>query len=689
MTKNIDQLAINSIRMLGIQAVNAAKSGHPGIVLGAAPIVYALFKDHLKFNPKHGAWFDRDRFVLSAGHGSALLYSVLYHVGYDYTIEDLKNFRKIDSLTPGHPEYDLNLGVEMATGPLGQGLATAVGMAVAESFLAAKYNQEKIKLIDHYTYVLCGDGDLQEGIAQEAMSFAGHFKLNKLIVLYDSNDVQLDSETGLVISENTASRCKSLQWNYLKVSDGSDYQAISQAIATAKTSDKPTLIEVKTVIGFGATKQGTSAVHGAPLMNDIATVSKNLAWNYQEEFSVPEAVVSHLQKEKIVFGEQQEKKWKLLLKDYQQQYPNLYQEIASALEGKVFAQEFLFNKIDWNKIISAEAMATRVSSGKVLKLLSAQYPTLIGGSADLASSTKAMVDDRDYTKDNPSGRHIHFGVREFVMAAIVNGLTLHQGVIGFGSTFLVFSDYQKPALRLAALMKIPSLFIFTHDSIAVGEDGPTHEPVEQLLMLRSIPNFNLLRPADMKETIGAYKVALAAKSYPSALALTRQDLPQLANSIIDAVSKGAYIISKELDNQALDLILIATGSEVHLAIDVQKMLLSDKINVRVVSMPSTYLFDQQDESYQREILPRNSKKVAIELGISDSWYKYVGLDGLIIGVDQFGASGNMTAIFDKFGFTSEKIYQRILSYFKNSSKNNMQNGWKQKLEKDLQNKEVE
>lgn len=668
MEKNINQLAINSIRMLGIQAVNAANSGHPGIVLGAAPMAYALFNEHLKFNPKNPRWFNRDRFVLSAGHGSALLYSMLYHFGYGYKMEDLKDFRKLGSVTPGHPEYDLDLGVEMATGPLGQGLATAVGLALGESFLAAKYNQADEKIIDHHTYVLCGDGDLQEGIAQEALSFAGHFKLNKLIVLYDSNDVQLDSATELVFSENIASRFKSLEWNYLKVTDGTDYQAISAAIAKAKISDKPTLIEVKTVIGYGATKQGTPAVHGAPLASDIATVQKFLGWEVPE-FTVSEAILNHMQKPKIKAGQELENKWNALVKTYQEKHPNEYQELAAALVGKTFTHNFSFNKIDWTTILSNETMATRVASGKVLKLLSNHYPTLIGGSADLAGSTKAMVFDQDYTKDNPKGRHMHFGVREFAMAAIVNGLTLHQGMIAFGSTFLVFSDYQKAALRLAALMKIPSLFIFTHDSIAVGEDGPTHEPVEQLLMLRTIPNFNVLRPADLKETIGAYKVALTAKDFPSAIVLTRQDLPQLANATIDAVAQGGYIVSPETKAQKLDVILIATGSEVHLAIEVQKMLQKQQVNARVVSMPSTNLFDRQDSSYKQEILPLGTPKVAIEMAVSDTWYKYVGLEGLIIGVDTYGASGNQTAILDKYGFTSVKIHRQVVTYLKDKGKN--------------------
>lgn len=665
MANNIDQLTINSIRILGIEAINNAKSGHPGIVLGAAPIAYALFKDHLKFNPKNPSWFNRDRFVLSAGHGSALLYSVLYHAGYGYKIDDLKDFRKLDSKTPGHPEFDLDLGIEMSTGPLGQGLATAVGMAVAESFLAAKYNQDNNQLIDHYTYVLCGDGDLQEGITQEALSFAGHFKLHKLIVLYDSNDVQLDSATDAVISENTEKRIKALNWNYLKVTEGNDYQAISKAIASAKTSELPTLIEVKTVIGFGATKQGTSVVHGAPLMDDIMTVKKNLQWNAKETFSVPEQVINTFQKAKINQGQAVEKQWNKLLSDYQKNYPNLYQEINFALKGELFNQPFLFNKIDWQSIINNEAMATRVASGKVLKLLSQHYPTLIGGSADLAGSTKALVADQDYDSKNYRGRHLHFGVREFAMAAIVNGLTLHQGLIAFGATFLVFSDYQKAALRLAALMKIPSLFIFTHDSIAVGEDGPTHEPVEQLLMLRAIPNFNLMRPADMRETIGAYKVAVAAKTFPSAIVLTRQDLPQMINSNIDVVAKGGYIISAEDKTEPLDLVFIATGSEVHLAVEVQKMLVKNKINARVVSMPATYLFDQQEQAYKDKVLPKNVKKVAIEMGVSDSWYKYVGLTGLIIGVNSFGASGEMSAVLEKYGFTSNKIYQRVIKYLTN------------------------
>ncbi|MEN0069349.1 MAG: transketolase [Spiroplasma sp.] len=662
---SIDQLAINSIRILGIEAVNNAKSGHPGIVLGAAPMAYALFKDHLKFNPKNPHWFNRDRFVLSAGHGSALLYSLLYHVGYNYQIDDLKKFRKLDSKTPGHPEYDLDLGIEMATGPLGQGLATAVGMAVAESFLAAKYNQTNNQLIDHYTYVLCGDGDLQEGITQEALSFAGHLKLRKLIVLYDSNDVQLDSPTDFVISENTERRLKALNWNYLKVIDGNDYQAISKAIAVAKTSEVPTLIEIKTVIGFGATKQGTSTVHGAPLMDDIAVVKKNLQWTQEESFSVPQQVINNFQKVKIKQGQELENKWNKQLHDYQTNYHDLSQDIIAALKGQVFNNPFLFNKIDWQSIITNEATATRVASGKILKLLSQQYPTLIGGSADLSGSTKAMVFDHDYNSNNYRGRHIHFGVREFAMTAIVNGLTLHQGVIGFGSTFLVFSDYQKAALRLAALMKIPSLFIFTHDSIAVGEDGPTHEPIEQLLMLRTIPNFNLMRPADVRETIGAYKIAFMAKTFPNAIALTRQDLPQMTNSNIDAVTKGGYIISEEDDTKSLDLVFIATGSEVHLAVEVQKMLVKKKINARVVSMPSTYLFDQQPQEYKNKILPQKIKKVAIELGVNDSWYKYVGLAGLVIGVNQFGSSGELATVLDKYGFTSNKIYQKIIKYLTN------------------------
>lgn len=665
MPNNIDQLTINSIRVLGIEAVNNAKSGHPGIVLGAAPMVYALFKDHLKFNPKNPYWFNRDRFILSAGHGSALLYSMLYHAGYNYKIDDLKNFRKLDSKTPGHPEYDLDLGIEMATGPLGQGLATAVGMAIAESFLGAKYNQDNHKLIDHYTYVLCGDGDLQEGITQEALSFAGHFKLHKLIVLYDSNDVQLDSATDAVISENTEKRMKALNWNYLKVTEGNDYQAISKAIASAKESELPTLIEVKTVIGFGATKQGTPAVHGAPLMDDIATVKKNLQWNTKETFSVPQEVINNFQKAKINQGQDAERKWNKLLNDYQKNYSDLYQEISFAIKGQLFNNPFLFNKIDWQSIINNESVATRVVSGKILKLLSQHYPTLIGGSADLSSSTKAMVSDHDYDSKNYRGRHLHFGVREFAMSAIVNGLTLHQGLIAFGSTFLVFSDYQKAALRLAALMKIPSLFIFTHDSIAVGEDGPTHQPVEQLLMLRTIPNFNVMRPADVRETIGAYKVALMAKTFPSSIALTRQDLPQMTNSNIDAVAKGAYIISDEDKTKALDLVFIATGSEVHLAVEVQKMLVKNKINARVVSMPSTYLFDRQEQEYKNKILPITIKKVAIEMGVNDSWYKYVGLAGLVIGINQFGTSGEISAVLDKYGFTSNKIYQKVIKYLTN------------------------
>jgi len=660
---NYDILTINSIRMLGVQAVNAAASGHPGIVLGAAPMAYALFKDHLKFNPKNPAWFNRDRFVLSAGHGSALLYSLLHHAGYPYTINDLKQFRQLDSNTPGHPEYHLPYGIEVTTGPLGQGLANAVGMALTESFLSAKYNQPEHQIIDHHTYVLCGDGDLQEGIAQEALSFAGHFKLNKLIVLYDSNDVQLDSNVNLVFSEKIKMRMESLEWNYLLVENGEDFSVISAAIRKAKTSSKPTLIEIKTIIGYGASKQGTPALHGAPLMADIEHVAKTLNWTYPE-FTIPQTVTNHWTIPLISQGQILETKWKQQLASYAQTYPHFYQDIKSALNNHLFHFDGDLTKIDWTTIIDNSPQATRNASGKILKILSKHCPTLFGGSADLAGSTKAMVDDKNYDITNRSGRHIHYGVREFAMAAIVNGMTLHQGVIPFGSTFLVFSDYLKPALRLAALMKIPSLFIFSHDSIAVGEDGPTHQPVEQLTMLRAIPNFNVIRPADTKETIGAYLMALNAKSHPNAIILTRQDLPQLPNSTINAVQKGAYIISKENETQPLALIMIATGSEVSLAIAVQNQLLTKaKINARVVSMPSTFIFDLQDHNYQTQILPAKIMKVAIELGAPACWYKYVNGNGLIIGINTFGASGTAQAVLAKYGFEAHQVYDKIKEFY--------------------------
>lgn len=661
--KNFDQLSINAIRVLGVEAINKAKSGHPGIVLGAAPIIYALFKDHLKFNPKNPYWFNRDRFVLSAGHGSALLYSTLFYAGYDYKIDDIKNFRQLNSKTPGHPEFDLDLGIEVSTGPLGQGIANGVGMALAESFLAEKYNQKDCTLIDHYTYVLCGDGDLQEGIAQEAVSFAGRFKLEKLIVLYDSNDVQLDSKTNVVISENVKQKFEACQWNYLKVENGNDYQEITKVIEQAKMSQKPTLIEVKTVIGYGATKQGTSAVHGAPILDDIKVLKQNLNWEENKEFVVNQEVIDYFQKPKVENGKKLETKWNEKLKYYQNHYRDMYQEIAKTLNGELFASYQWNKNNDFNEIINNEKpVATRVISGNILKVLSKNYPTLFGGSADLSASTKAMVYDEIYDFNNRKGRNLHYGVRELAMGAIVNGLTLHQGVIGFGSTFLVFSDYMKPALRLAALMKIPSLFIFSHDSIAVGEDGPTHEPIEQITMLRNIVNFNVLRPADARETVGAYKYALEAKNMPNAIILSRQDLPPIENSSVDSVANGGYVVSYETKNKPVDLVLIATGSEVHLAIAVQKLLNNDNINTRVVSMPSTNLFDLQSKEYQEQVLLEGVKRVSIELGIASHWYKYIGLSGLAISVDTYGASAPGDELLNYYGFSSEKVYQKIKNY---------------------------
>lgn len=663
---NLDELTINSIRMLGVQAVNAANSGHPGIVLGAAPMIFSLFKNHLSFNAKNPKWFNRDRFVLSAGHGSALLYSILHHAGYKFTINDLKQFRQWGSTTPGHPEYHIEYGIETATGPLGQGLANAVGMALTESFLAAKYNQKDLDVINHYTYVICGDGDLQEGISQEALSFAGHFKLKKLIVLFDSNDIQLDAKVDLVYSENLKMRVEACQWNYLKITNGEDHVAITKAIKEAKASDKPTLIEIKTIIGFGATKQGTPSVHGSPLSADINTVKTNLKWEYPD-FTVPKSVTDYFTVNCLKYGPQLEATWKQKVDKYAKAYPKLYNEIKSALNGDIFKNVGSLKTIDWSSIISTNPQATRVDSGNVLKLLSSHCPTLFGGSADLAGSTKALVTDKDFLPKDHSGRHIHYGVREFAMGAMVNGMTLHQGVIPFASTFLVFSDYIKPALRLAALMAIPSLFIFSHDSIAVGEDGPTHEPVEQLTMLRTIPNFNLLRPADTKETIGAYLMALSAKDHPNAIVITRQNLPQLANSSIESVQKGGYIISNENNSKPLDLIIIATGSEVSLAIASQEQLWTEKkVNARVISMPSTFIFDKQDKAYQSKILPRNITKVAIELAVPDSWYKYIGSNGFVIGITTFGASAPDKVVLEKFGFTPNQVCVKINEFLKNN-----------------------
>ncbi|AIZ55228.1 transketolase [Mycoplasma mycoides subsp. mycoides] len=645
---------LNALRILGVSAINKAKSGHPGIVLGAAGIVYVLFNKIMNFNPKNPEWFNRDRFILSAGHGSALLYSALHLSGYDLSIDDLKQFRQWDSKTPGHPEKTLTCGVEVTTGPLGQGVGMGVGMAVAEAHLASVYNKHDFNLIHHYTYVLCGDGDLQEGISQEAISFAGKHRLNKLILIHDSNDVQLDSNVVDVQIEDMHKRFKACNWNTIKVSDGEDLNSIYKAIRKAQLSDKPTYIEVKTVIGLGSTKQGTKDVHGAPLNDDITKVKKYFDWDY-DDFIIPDSVYKHwsINAKK---GEIKEEYWNQLKAKYSLKYPELSSYLDNAINKNI---TFDFSSL--LKDIPNNDEATRLSSGKIFEKIANHEKMLIGGSADLSSSTRIKGADNQFTNLNKTGRNIMYGVREFGMGAINNGIAAHKGLIPVASGFFVFADYLKPAMRLASIMQLQQLYVFTHDSIAVGEDGPTHQPIEQLAMLRTIPNHVVLRPADFSETIACYKVALTKLTKtPASIILTRQNVKQLQhNDVLNQVERGAYIISDQTD---ATISLIASGSEVGLAIDVQKELLNHNIKSKVISMVSTNLFDKQDKEYQDLIINKNTKRIAIEMGSNAIWYKYVGDDGLVFGIDRFGESAPANSVIKEFGFTKENLTKKILEY---------------------------
>lgn len=643
--------SITNLKMLGIEAVNEANSGHPGIVLGAASMAYALFSEHLYCNPKDPQWINRDRFFLSAGHGSALLYSLLYLSGYNITLDDLKAFRKLGSKTAGHPEYDLDLGIEATTGPLGQGLSMAIGCALTQMFLANSFNKKNYDLFNYYTYVICSDGDLQEGISQESISLAGHWRLNKLIVLYDSNDIQLDGPLNLSQSDNVKERFTSVNWNYLLVSEGHNFEKISQAISEAKKQDKPTLIEIKTIIGKDASKQGTSDVHGSPLQNDLINVAKNLNWNHPP-FYVDLEVKEDFHQRVFIRGQEKYQKWQEMFKEYEKEYIDLAKEIK-----QMFDHKYEFKTEDFSNILTTNSMATRDVSKKVLDIISEKLSLFLGGSADLSTSTKSKGADDVFSINNLSGRNIMFGVREFAMAAISNGMLLQKMVRSFVSTFLIFSDYMKAAIRLAALMKIPNIFIFSHDSIAVGEDGPTHQPVEQLAMLRSIPNVNVFRPCDIKEVISSYVSALNSKNTPTIILLSRQNLPQITSSNSEKALKGGYIISNE--KEKLNLILIATGSEVDLAFKVKEQLLKDNIKgIRIVSMPSTNVFDIQTNEYKEKILPSNIKKVSLEMATTFGWHKYVD-KGLVIGIDDFGFSGPMKEVVEKVGFTVENIVLQI------------------------------
>jgi transketolase len=646
----MEQRAINAIRVLGVDAINKANSGHPGIVLGAAPMVYQLFTEYLNVNVKNPNWINRDRFILSAGHGSMLLYAINHLSGYKISIEDLKKFRQV-GITPGHPEYGHTDGVETTSGPLGQGISNAVGMAIAETHLAARFNKEGLNLVDHYTYVLCGDGDLQEGVAMEAMSLAGHLGLGKLVVLFDSNDIQLDGKVSLAYSENHQKKFEAMGWNYQRVEDGNDLVAINRAIKKAKkASDKPSIIEVKTTIGFGTSVQGTSKVHGAPVgLQEAEVLRKNLNWN-EEPFVVPQDIYNHYKQKVASRGLRAYRKWNLLTKKYQELYPSEYEQFTS-----FFNQDIVVNLDDFTNEVSSEKDATRNISGKIINKLSAINLNLIGGSADLTASTKAKGADGHYDKNHRLGRNLNFGVREHAMGAIVNGMVLHGGLKVFGGAFFVFSDYMKPAIRLAAIMRIPSIFVFSHDTIAVGEDGPTHQPVEQLTGLRAIPNLNVIRPADANETLAAWKIAMESKSTPTVIILTRQNVNNQKTTSHEGVSKGAYIVSKE--NEHIDGILLASGSEVGLALEAKSILEQQGLDIRVVSMPSHYLFEKQTNKYQKEVLPKRAKVLAIEMGSRLSWYKYTSY---VYGLDDFGISAPLEVALEYYGFTKEKVAEYFI-----------------------------
>lgn len=654
----MSQKSVNAIKVLGVDAINKAKSGHPGVVMGAAPMAYSLFTKHLRVNPKKTDWINRDRFVLSAGHGSMLLYSLLHLSGFeDVSLEEVKNFRQWGSKTPGHPEFGHTKGIDATTGPLGQGISTAVGMALAERYLAAKYNKEGYDLFDHYTYVICGDGDIMEGVASEASSFAAVQKLNKLVVLYDSNDICLDGETKDAFSENVRARYEAYGWNTILVEDGSDVEAVNAAIEQAKKSDKPTLIEVKTIIGAGSpNRQGTNGVHGAPLGDEeTALFRKEIGWE-NEPFDIPADVYADFKANVADRGESEYAKWEKLYADYKAAYPELAAELEEALTREdikhLSRESFSFKNV-------GEAQATRNSSQDAINSVAAVLPTFFGGSADLSHSNMTFIKGDNLQDDvHRTERNVQFGVREFAMATVLNGLMLHGGVRVFGGTFFVFSDYLKGALRLSALQNLPVTYVFTHDSIAVGEDGPTHEPIEHLASLRTIPNTYVFRPADATETQAAWYLSQKTNDRPTSIVLTRQNLPILENSSFEKVAKGAYVVYET--SADFDTILIATGSEVALAIDVARELEKDGSKVRVVSMPSVELFEEQSKEYKEELLPLNiRRRVSLEMGNSALWYKYVGLDGLAIGIDKFGASAPANKVIKEYGFTVEAVVEKI------------------------------
>lgn len=656
---NIEEMSVNAIRVLSADAIQKANSGHPGLPLGTAPVAYELFAKHMNYNPHNPDWVNRDRFVLSGGHGSMLLYSLFHLFGIgNLSLEEVKNFRQFGSLTPGHPEYGHTVGVEATTGPLGQGMAMAVGMAMAEAHLSSVFNKEGFPVVDHYTYVLGGDGCMMEGISSECFSLAGTLGLSKLIVFYDSNNISIEGSTDIAFTEDVVTRFKAFGFQTIEVEDGNDLEAIGKAIEEAKADKtRPSLIKVNTLIGYGCpAKQGKASAHGEPLgVDNVAALKENINWPCKGDFEVPKEVYDHY-KELADNMAKAEDKWNELFAAYVEKYPEIKELWDNYFDG--YDMSDLFNSDEyWAKGDKPEA--TRSTSGTILNMIKKAMPNLIGGSADLAPSNKTnMKDAGDFSKDNYAGTNLHFGVREQAMAAIGNGLALHGGLKAFVATFFVFSDYVKPMARLSALMKLPLTYVFTHDSIGVGEDGPTHEPIEQLAAFRSLPDFTVFRPCDRTETAAAWMYAVENECGPTGLVLTRQNLPQIEGSSKDAL-KGGYVIA-ESEKAVPDAIIIASGSEVSLAVNAKEELKKSGIDVRVVSMPSMELFDKQSAEYKESVLPNGvRKRVAVEALSDFGWYKYVGLDGRVIAMEGFGASGPAATLFEHFGFTVDNVVKTV------------------------------
>jgi len=652
--------AINTLRFLSTDMVQKANSGHPGLPMGAAAIAYTIWTRHLQHNPRNPDWFNRDRFILSGGHGSALLYSLLHLTGYDLSLNELINFRQWGSLTPGHPERGLTPGVETTTGPLGQGFSNGVGFALAEKHLANEFNQEKFDLVDHFVYAIVTDGDLMEGVASETASLAGHLHLGKLIYLYDDNHISIDGSTDLSFTEDRQARFDAYGWHTQVIPDGNDVEKIDYAIRSAKTDPRPSIILCRTQIGFGLpTRQNTSKAHGEPPGEEELDQAKlNLHWPVEPKFFIPDDVLVHF-RVAVENGKKLENDWKIKLSQYQHEFPEQAADFLRRLDNHL--------PENWESFLPSfppdeKGMASRAASGKVINSIAGKIPELIGGSADLAPSTLTWINDSpDFQSGSPQGRNIHFGVREHGMGAIINGMALHRGLIPYGGTFLVFSDYMRGALRLSALSHIPSIWVFTHDSIGLGEDGPTHQPVEHLAALRTIPNFSVIRPADANETSEAWKMALKRRDGPTALILSRQSLPTLDRNLYSSaenLSRGAYVLA-DLGSRKPELVLMASGSEVHLILQAALKLVDDNISVRAVSFPSWDLFKAQDMDYQNTVLPNDGiPRLAVEAGVTQGWDQWLGKNDSMIGIDHFGASAPANVLFDKFGFTVDNIIRK-------------------------------